>query len=86
MVNDKKIGGVNLDDDVDLLWGIFTRFDPARDVRFTRSAIRGIKPIYEGVMGIDATFKKGYPEALSMDEAIIERVNKRWDSYWSQTV
>jgi len=76
---------VNLDDDVDLLWGIFTRFDPARDVRFATSTMHGIKPVYEGVMGIDATFKKGYPEALTMDEAIIERVDKRWNSYWSRT-
>jgi 4-hydroxy-3-polyprenylbenzoate decarboxylase len=77
---------VDVDDDVSLLWGIFTRFDPARDIRFARTRMQGVKPLYEGVMGIDATFKKGYPEALVMDEATKERVDKRWDSYWSQTV
>lgn len=76
---------VDLQDDVSLLWGIFTRFDPARDVRFASTRIHGIKPVYEGVMGIDATFKTGYPQALVMDEAIKERVDKRWNSYWSQT-
>jgi 4-hydroxy-3-polyprenylbenzoate decarboxylase len=67
------------------MWGIFTRFDPARDIRFTHTRMHGIKPTYEGVMGIDATFKKGYPEALVMDQEIKERVDKRWNSYWSQT-
>jgi 4-hydroxy-3-polyprenylbenzoate decarboxylase len=75
---------VDLEDDVSLLWGIFTRFDPARDVSFTRSSIRGVMTGYEGVMGIDATFKKGYPQPLLMSEEIIERVDKRWDLYWSQ--
>ena len=76
---------IDLEDDVSLLWGIFTRFDPARDVRFAGTRMHGIKPVYEGVMGIDATFKTGYPQALRMDEAIRERVDKRWNSYWSKT-
>lgn len=72
---------VDLSDDVDLLWGIFTRFEPARDVRFARTRIAGIKPIHEGVMGIDATFKKGYPQPLIMDEAVRKKVDARWPSY-----
>ena len=76
---------MDIDDDVSLIWGIFTRFDPARDLRFASTSLHGIKPQYEGVMAIDATWKKGYPEGLEMDEAIKERVDKQWNRYWSPT-
>ena len=75
-------------DDVDMrnqesyIWGIFTRFDCERDVIFSEQNLIGISPIYKGVMGIDATWKKGYPAALKMDPAIVKRVDERWDSYW----
>jgi 4-hydroxybenzoate decarboxylase subunit C len=73
---------VNLDDSVSLLWGIFTRFDPARDITFAHSELRGAWPIYRGPMGIDATFKEGYPDPLEMPEEIVERVNRRWNEYF----
>ena len=73
---------VDIDDDVELLWGIFTRFDPARDVLFSSSEFKGIEPVHGGVMGIDATWKAGYPEPLVMDQEIIERVDTRWADYW----
>ena len=73
---------VNIDDDVELLWGIFTRFDPARDILFSKSELRGIEPVHSGVMGIDATWKAGYPKPLVMDPEIIERVDTRWADYW----
>ena len=73
---------VDIDDDVELLWGIFTRFDPARDVLFSNSEFKGIEPVHSGVMGIDATWKAGYPEPLIMDQEIIERVDTRWADYW----
>ncbi|MFQ5512113.1 MAG: UbiD family decarboxylase [Candidatus Krumholzibacteriia bacterium] len=76
---------VDIEDNVSLIWGIFTRFDPARDVRFRRTFMQGIKPFYEGVMTIDATHKKGYPQGLEMADEIKERVDKRWPDYWSQT-
>ena len=76
---------VDIEDNVSLIWGIFTRFDPARDIRFSRVFMQGIKPFYEGVMGIDATHKKGYPEALVMTDDIKQKVDKRWPDYWSQT-
>ena len=74
---------VDLADEVNLIWGIFTRFDPARDIRFTRTTVSGIAPVYEGIMGIDATWKKGYPDPLEMDPEIIQKVDKRWNQYWS---
>jgi 4-hydroxy-3-polyprenylbenzoate decarboxylase len=73
---------VNLDDEVDTLWGIFTRFDPARDLAFARVSLAGVQPIYEGSMGIDATWKPGYPAAVEMDPDTVQRVDARWGSYW----
>jgi len=34
-------------------------------------------------MGIDATWKKGYPETLAMDEDIVRKVDNRWNEYWN---
>jgi 4-hydroxybenzoate decarboxylase subunit C len=73
---------VNIEDNVELLWGIFTRFDPARDVIFTAAEFRGIAPVYRGVMGIDATWKEGYQKPLVMDPEIVQRVDNRWAEYW----
>lgn len=64
-----------------LLWGIFTRFDCARDIVFTRVERRGAWTTCHGVMGIDATFKPGYPEPLEMDPDIVEKVDRRWAEY-----
>ena len=64
------------------IWGVFTRFDCERDVNFTQQKLIGISPIYKGTMGIDATWKVGYPEPLVMDKKIVRRVEERWESYW----
>lgn len=73
---------IDIDNDVDLIWGIFTRFDPARDVVFSKAEFRRSAPVYSGVMGIDATFKPGYPAPLVMNPEIIEKVDRRWNDYW----
>lgn len=73
---------VDIDDAVELLWGIFTRFDPAQDVVFTEMRMDGALPVYSGVMGIDASFKEGYPAPLEMTPEIVEKVEARWDEYW----
>jgi 4-hydroxy-3-polyprenylbenzoate decarboxylase len=73
---------VDLDDDVDTLWGIFTRFDPARDLMFTRASLNGVQPVYEGVTGIDATWKPGYPAAVASDPDTARLVDRRWADYW----
>jgi 4-hydroxy-3-polyprenylbenzoate decarboxylase len=75
-------------EDVDLnrqesyIWGIFTRFDCERDVIFTEQRLMGISPVYGGVMGIDATWKTGYPAPLVMREEVKEKVNRLWEEYW----
>jgi 4-hydroxybenzoate decarboxylase subunit C len=73
---------VNIRDRENSIWGIFTRFDCERDVVFTQQKLVGISPIYQGVMGIDATWKKGYPEPLKMSPAIVRQVEKKWESLW----
>jgi 3-polyprenyl-4-hydroxybenzoate decarboxylase len=73
---------VNLDDDVDAMWGIFTRFDPARDLVFDEVTMQGVQPTYAGVMGIDATWKPGYPDAVASDPDVARRVDARWREYF----
>jgi 3-polyprenyl-4-hydroxybenzoate decarboxylase len=72
---------VDLDDRVSTLWGVFTRFDCARDVIFTETSLAGSVARPSGRLGIDATFKPGYPEPLDMPEEIREKVTARWGSY-----
>lgn len=75
-------------DDVDLhekenyIWGVFTRFDCERDVIFTEQKLHGISPIYKGIMGIDATWKPGYPKPLRMTDEVKKKVDEKWESYW----
>jgi 3-polyprenyl-4-hydroxybenzoate decarboxylase len=75
-------------DDVDIhdresyIWGIFTRFDCERDVVFTENRLIGISPVYRGAMGIDATWKQGYPKPLVMDDDVVRRVDEKWGRIW----
>lgn len=72
---------VPLDNPTLLLWGIFTRFDCARDTFFARAELKNGHPVYGGPLFIDATWKTGYPEPLSMTDDIIRRVDQRWKEY-----
>jgi 4-hydroxy-3-polyprenylbenzoate decarboxylase len=74
---------VPLDDDTLRLWGVFTRFDAARDVVFTESRLAGAWPGHRGRLGIDATFKEGYPGPVEMDPETVRKVDRRWNEYWS---
>lgn len=73
---------VDIHDQEQLIWGLFTRFDAERDIAFTEEKLVGISPVFRGKMGIDATWKPGYPNPLTMPPELIEKVDKRWDSYW----
>jgi 4-hydroxy-3-polyprenylbenzoate decarboxylase len=33
-------------------------------------------------MGIDATWKQGYPKPLVMHEGVKKHVEERWEEYW----
>src|SRR5262249_34225601 len=77
-------------DDVDIysqesyIWGVFTRFDCERDVLFAQSSLLGISPIYKGTMGIDATWKPGYPKPLTMRDDVVKRVDEKWGRIWAR--
>jgi len=73
---------IDIKDDTDLIWGIFTRFDPYLDVIFEHAELRGSAVVYGGRMGIDATFKAWYPEVIEMSEDIKNKVKERWQDYW----
>lgn len=72
---------VPLDDRTLLLWGIFTRFDAARDVVFSDMRLDGAWPRYAGRMAIDATWKPGYPDPIEMDPDVVRLVDRRWGEY-----
>ncbi|MBS1258950.1 MAG: 4-hydroxybenzoate decarboxylase subunit C [Candidatus Scalindua arabica] len=86
LVGPKIIAVVSPDVDIrneeQTIWGIFTRFDAERDIMFAEEKLVGINPLFKGKMGIDATWKKGYPAPLVMSEEIVKKVDERWDSYW----
>jgi 4-hydroxy-3-polyprenylbenzoate decarboxylase len=73
---------VDLDDEENLQWGIFTRFDPARDMLFENQKFVGARPVYGGTVGIDATWKEGYPAPLETDDSTRRLVDRRWNSYF----
>jgi UbiD family decarboxylase len=72
---------VSLDDEERLIWGIFTRFDCARDIVPGGARLDGAWPKLNGPLGIDATWKPGYPEPLIMDEMVIKKVDQHWGDY-----
>lgn len=92
LVRDPRLSGLPIvaavSDDVDIhskesyIWGIFTRFDCERDVIFTEQNLRGIAPVYKGILGIDATWKPGYPGPLLMDKMVAQRVDEKWGRIW----
>ncbi len=75
---------IDLQDDTELIWGIFTRFDPYLDVIFERTELRGSAVVYGGRMGIDATIKSWYPLVIEMSEDVKETVTGRWKEYWTK--
>jgi 4-hydroxy-3-polyprenylbenzoate decarboxylase len=72
---------VDLDDPTALIWGLFTRFDAARDLQFAKASLHNAWPLYEGVLGLDATWKQGYPDSVQMPAAIVAKVERRWGEY-----
>jgi 4-hydroxy-3-polyprenylbenzoate decarboxylase len=37
--------------------------------------------VYQGPIGIDATWKEGYPLPLEMDPDVVRLVDRRWPEY-----
>ena len=72
---------VPLEDEERLIWGIFTRFDCARDIVPGGARLDGAWPKISGLLGIDATWKPGYPEPLVMDPDVVTRVDRKWNTF-----
>ena len=62
--------------------GDFYALRPCTDMLFERQEFVGARPVYGGCVGIDATWKEGYPAPLEMDEATVRLVDSRWNEYW----
>ncbi|HEX7919275.1 MAG TPA: UbiD family decarboxylase [Gemmatimonadales bacterium] len=73
---------VDLNDLGSVIWGIFTRFDPARDLIAQEQGFVGARPYYRGRLGIDATWKEGYPPVVEMPEETKRLVDRRWGEYF----
>jgi UbiD family decarboxylase len=73
---------VRLDDLESTIWGIWTRFDPARDLICAQQRFVGARPVYGGRIGLDATWKEGYPLPLTMPDEVGKLVDRRWGEYW----
>jgi 4-hydroxy-3-polyprenylbenzoate decarboxylase len=69
---------VPLDDEELLLWGIFTRFDCARDLIPASIETRGAWLTCRGPLGLDATWKDGYPEPVATPAETIAKVDGWW--------
>jgi 4-hydroxy-3-polyprenylbenzoate decarboxylase len=74
---------VNLNDLESTIWGIWTRFDPARDLVCAEQRFVGARPVYSGRIGLDATWKTGYPLPLTMPDEVVKLVDRRWSEYWA---
>jgi 4-hydroxybenzoate decarboxylase subunit C len=72
---------VNLSSDIEIMWGIFTRFDAARDVVFTKTKLEGATLVYDGIMGIDATWKPGFPNPCETPAEVEAHVASNWSKY-----
>jgi len=70
---------VDLEDLDSLVWGIFTRFDPVLDTVHGNADVGEISGA--AVLGIDATWKEGYPEPVEMSEDVVRLVSRRWGEY-----
>jgi 4-hydroxy-3-polyprenylbenzoate decarboxylase len=73
---------VDLDDEENLIWGIWTRFDPALDFVFAHQHFEASRPVYTGRLGLDATWKDGYPLPLTMPDEVVQLVDRRWGEYF----
>lgn len=74
---------VSLDDQVSVLWGIYTRFDPALDCVVAGARTQGVVTRWDGPLGLDATWKPSYPQPLTLPAATENLITERWPLYWN---
>ncbi len=69
---------VPLDNQIMVLWGWFTRFDPVRDIYPARRTVAGNRLIFDFPIAIDARWKKRYPRPVEFDPEVEKRVDRMW--------
>jgi 4-hydroxy-3-polyprenylbenzoate decarboxylase len=72
---------VPLDEEMLILWGWFTRFDPLKDIHPAGKKIVGNRLVFDFPILIDATWKKGYPKPVEFDPEVEKSVEIRWSEY-----
>ena len=72
---------VDLKDRMSVLWGWFTRFDPVLDMHPAKKEVIGNRLVMHVPIGIDATWKEGYPKPVSFDPEVEAKVNNRWKEF-----
>jgi 4-hydroxy-3-polyprenylbenzoate decarboxylase len=84
---------VNLHDPQEVAWRAFNNVDPKRDMIFTEGPldeldISASQDLFGSKVGVDCTRKwpeegmqRAWPEDIVMDEAVKERVARRWQEY-----
>ncbi len=80
---------IDIHEKTELLWGLFTRFDPERDIFFDERKLNyRVLPNFGTRMAIDCTRKfkeeghlKPWLEIIEMDEQIKKRVTQRWKEF-----
>ena len=69
--------------DIDFIWNIFTRFEPAGDIHAS-TTIRRNHLAFDAPLIIDCRMKPGYPGILVPDEATMDTVDSHWSSLEEQ--
>jgi len=67
----------------DFLWTVFTRFEPAGDLRAASQSIRRHHLAYEPPIVIDARMKPWYPDVVECDPETEALVSRRWKEYFN---
>jgi len=70
-------------DEMAFLWVVFTRFEPAADLKAKKVHFERFHAHMEGPILIDSRMKPWYPGKLKMSPEIIEKVSGRWQQYFS---
>lgn len=67
---------------MDFLWTVFTRFNPATDIQAGNTEIRDHHLSYSLPLLIDARMKPSYPKEVEVDQATSNLVDSKWSQYF----
>jgi UbiD family decarboxylase len=70
--------------ELEFLWTVFTRFDPAGDIQAKAIEVKRNHLSYTLPLMIDARMKPSYPKEVVVDEATKELVDKKWSRYFNE--